>query len=219
MQTNFRLKLKLATPFSLSSWLTLDSLLSAAVYNATGLVGESTIPYIPLAQRNGIFLGSSLFYGVAHRHAPVGRIMSLRGERDLSVRLFRPNGKKYVPILPNKGPYKFNMSAYPGIEAREACFWGVGDKDQAAYLISTFIPGIGKRASGGAGAIVSVAVTESETDLSWVRADGTPARPLPIDLWREIAGEATAPVAEIAVRFPYWESEKVPAVFPVRPVV
>lgn len=213
----FRLKLTLATPIALNAPLTLDALLSAAVANATGLTGEATAPHIPLEQSHGVYRGSALFLHPRYRHEVVGRVMALRGERDLAMHLFRPNGRQYVPVHTDKSKkYANKLSAYPGYRSREVCFFGVGDGERAAYLISNFIPGIGKRANAGAGEILSVAVTESDDDYSWCLPDGTPARPLPVDLWREIGGDPKSPVMQMAVTFPYWETQKGNAVFPTR---
>lgn len=214
---NFRIKLELGTAFHLGSRLTLDGLLSAAVFYEKGLKGIDTIPHIPLEQEQGIFKGSSLFCDPGYRHESVGRVMSLRSERDLRSDLFQPNkrGGKYGPIDQQRGDYKANLSSFAGIAAKEAYFWGVGDPERAAYLIETFIPGIGKRATTGAGQILSVSWTEMDEDYSWITRKGAPARPLPVELWSELGGNPTAPAAPMAVTLPYWESEAVAAVFPV----
>lgn len=213
----FVLSLTLATPLSISAPLTLDALVSAAIANATGLEGEDTLPLIPLAQSEGIFRASALFLHPRFRHETVGRVMALRGERDVSVHAFRPNGKQYVSVYSDKAKkYANKLSAYPGFRSRTVCFYGVGDGERAKYLIANFIPGIGKRATGGAGEIISASVSDIEDDLSWRLPDGSPARPLPLDLWRRLGGNDDAPVMPLAVTLPYWQTPKVEAVFPVR---
>ena len=216
---NFKLTLQLATPFYSAIPLTLDGLLSAAVHHATGLMGEDTIPLIPLAMEHGVFKGSSLFCCRSYRHAAVGRIMSLRTEKDLSVELFKPNarGGRYAHVDQQRGDYKANMSAYPGIDAREVYFWGVGDPDKAAQMISDFIPGIGKRATAGAGQITDVSWIETDEDCSWMLPSGLPARPLPIAIWNQLEGRSDQSVSTmpLAVRLPYWQTEAEKAVFPV----
>lgn len=217
---NFRLTLQLATPFFSQHRITLDSLLSAAVFNATGLQGEDTIPHIPLAMEDGIFKASSIFCIRNYRHSTVGRVMSLRTENDLAAGLFSPNrrGDKYGPIDQQRGDYKANMSAYPGIDAREVYFWGVGNPERVVELILDFIPGIGKRANAGAGQIIAADWLETDSDLSWMTASGHPARPLPVDLWKRIGG-TDMPSAALAVQLPYWQTDKVEAVVPMSLVV
>ena len=216
---NFKLTLQLATPFYCASPLTLDGLLSAAVHHATGLMGEDTIPLIPLAVEQGIFKGSSLFCIRSYRHAAVGRIMSLRAEKDLSIALFKPNarGERYGYVDQQRGDYKANMTAYPGIDAREVYFWGVGDPERAAQMIADFIPGIGKRATSGAGQITDVSWVESDEDYSWVLPSGLPARPLPIAVWKQLGRrkDQSLNTMPLAVRLPYWQTPPEEAVFPL----
>ena len=215
MITPFRIKLSLATAITLNFPLTLDALLSAAVANATGLEGDDTLPHIPLEQREGIFCASAMFMHARFRHEVVGRVMALRGERDVSVHCFRPNGKQYVNVHTDKGKkYANKLSSYPGYRTQEVYFYGVGDAEKVAYLISNFIPGIGKKATGGAGEIVSVSIMETEDDYSWVRANKTPARPLPVELWKQIGGNENSPTMPLAVKLPYWKTSKVESVFP-----
>lgn len=213
---SFELVIEMATPFVMRHRTTLDALLSAAVFNMTGLQGKDTVPHIPLHQDRGIFKGSSLMLPRNYRHSIVDRVMALRGEDDLSMQAFSPNnrGKRYSPVDRQRGPYKSNLSAYPAFVAKEVSFFGVGDPESVARLVRDFIPGLGKRATGGAGEIIRVEPTGSE-DYSWMDEKGNPARPLPVDLWREIGGRDGMPTAPLAVTFPYWESDKVEAVFPL----
>lgn len=212
--TNFKLILTLATPFYCPHPLTLDALLSAAIFQATGLRGDETLEHIPLASEDGIFKGSSLFCLPSYRHVTVGRVMALRGETDLSPALFAPKGKRYVYIDQKRGDYKINMSAYPGIESRQVYFFGVGDPEKAAHLIHSFILGIGKRSNAGAGEITGVEWVEMDDDQSWVTAKGKPARPLPVGIWEKLGGDMSIQTAPLSVSLPYWETPKVTAVFP-----
>lgn len=215
MSKPFQVKLTLATALSLNAPLTLDALLSAAIANATGLEGDETLPLIPLDQKDGVFLGSALFMHPRYRHEVVGRVMALRGERDLSVRAFRPNGRQYVNVATDKGKkYANKLSAYPGYRVNEVYFYGVGDQERVVYLLSNFLLGLGKRANTGAGEILSVSATEVEDDYSWRLPNGSPGRPLPFDLWVSHGGNPAAPRMPLAVRLPYWRTEKVDAVFP-----
>lgn len=216
MHTPFKLTLSLATPFYLSQTLTLDGLLSAAVFRKTGLMCQDTVPHIPLSQHEGIFKGSSLFCHPQYRHMIVGRVMALRGKRDLSEDVFSPNkrsGKEYGYIDKQRGPYKSNLDAYPGISAEEVYFWGVGDPQAVDELLRDTIIGIGKRSNAGAGEITALVCDEIEDDFSWVTKKGKPARPLPLSVWCSM-GRETRPSVPMSVTVPYWGSEVVQAVFP-----
>jgi hypothetical protein len=215
MNTPFRVKLSLATAITLNAPLTLDALLSAAVANATGLEGDDTLPHIPLAQSDGIFRGSALFMHPRFRHEVVGRVMALRGERDLSIHAFRPNGRQYVNVHTDKAKkYANKLSSYPGYRTNEVYFYGVGDAERVVYLLANFLPGIGKRATTGAGEITAASWTETDEDYSWQLPNGSPARPLPRELWLRIGGDASLTSMPLAVTLPYWKTNKVDSVFP-----
>lgn len=211
----FRLDIELATPISMHHRLTLDGLLSAAVFRQTGLIAEATYPHIPLVQEHGVFRGSSLNLPTTAMPSSFGRVMSLRGPQDLSLGVFSPNvrNKRYGAVDQQRGPYKANLTRYQAISTPHAWFYGLGDPDACVFLIENFIQGLGKRANGGAGEITGVNWFETDEDLSWVSEKGQPARPLPKELWAEIMG-TTLPVSRLAVRPPYWQTERVPAVFP-----
>lgn len=213
--TPFELILELLTPFSMRYPVTLDALLSAAVFNKTGLMGKDTIEHIPLAMEKRIFKGSSLQLPRIWQYSPVCRIMGLRGEGDLSPAAFAPKrAGRYVFIDQQRGDYKRNLYSHQGIQAKEVRFFGVGDPEKTVALIQHYIPGLGKRTNGGAGEIVGVHWLPTEEDYSWVLPDGSPARPLPVAIWQEIGGDPSAPVAPAPVTLPYWESPKVDAVSP-----
>jgi hypothetical protein len=216
MDTSFKLTLTLATPFIMgASRTTLDGLLSAAIFREQGLMGEETISHIPLVSEAGIFKGSTLFCHPRYSHEVVGRVMSLRGRDDQDESLFKPNsrGANYKQIDTARGPHKTNLSSYQGINSPEVYFWGVGDPDRVVELIQNHIQGLGKRSNAGSGQIIGISWEEAE-DQSWVTANGTPARPLPVDLWTEISDGKKAPVASIAVSLPYWNGQAVDAVSP-----
>ncbi|MBV8467906.1 MAG: hypothetical protein JO218_18340 [Burkholderiales bacterium] len=220
MAQAFRLALQLATPFAVDHPLTLDGLLSAAVFRATGKRGRETIPEIPLVRELDVFHGSSLHYSKRYAHEPVHRVMSLRHRRDLSPELFSPNRKRgngYLAVDQQRGAYKANLSSYAGIAADEVFFWGLGDGEACVHLIATYLLGIGKRANAGAGQIYGVHL-EASNDHSWIAPSGRPARPLPVELWREI-GAVDMEVAPMTVDVPYWSGAQVAAVFPTTPVV
>jgi len=216
MNEPFKLVVELATPFITGKLRTnLDALLSAAVFNATGLRGEETIPHIPLASEHGIFKASTLFCHPRYSFEAEGRVMALRGRSDLDPDLFAPNGRgnRYVKIDMARGDYKTNMSTYQAIRTREVYWWGVGDPDHAVELIQNHILGIGKRSNAGAGQIAAVRAEASE-DHSWITPSGAPARPLPLSVWQDISGGRPATEGSIAVRLPYWDDARELAVFP-----
>lgn len=220
MATAFKLVISLATPFVMSRpRTTLDSLLSAAVFRETGLMGTDTIPHIPLVREEGIFKGSCAFIAGNYSHTTVQRVMTLRGGNDLSEEHFAPQSKgkvkRYLAVDTKRGEYKSNMSNYAGMDARTVVFFGVGDPERVVDLIQNNLPGLGRRANAGAGEIVGVTWKRMEEDYSWVTASGLPARPLPLALWNKISANRQVPVADLTVQVPYWNGELVSAVYPL----
>ncbi|EJY6032560.1 hypothetical protein FA341_14785 [Pseudomonas aeruginosa] len=222
MAIDFKLVIKLATPFVMSRpRTTLDGLLSAAVFRETGLMGGDTIPHIPLEREDGIFKGSCAFVSGGYTHATVQRIMNLRGLADMTDEHFAPNSKgkvkRYLGVDIKRGPYKANMSSYAGIDAKTVIFFGKGDPDRVVELIKNNIPGLGRRANAGAGEIIDVSWVKvsADRDCSWIMPSGSPARPLPLDVWNRISGHRKMPVADLTVRVPYWSGEAVQAVYPM----
>ena len=215
MSEAFKLSIELLTPFYMGHRITLDGLLSAAIYNATGMTGDENAALIPLESDYGVFKGSSLFVGGEYRHRAVGRIMALKGDSDMNVNAFSPNGRggRYTFIDSQRDAYKYNMSHYQGIQAETVEFYGFGDAEKCRDLIQNFIFGIGKRANSGAGQIGEITIHYLDWDQSYIREDGQPARPLPLEMWESLGG-GDVPWARIPVRFPYWESLGVEAVFP-----
>ncbi|TKD35293.1 hypothetical protein [Azotobacter chroococcum] len=221
MEVPFKLVVELATPFVIGPLrTTLDGLLSAAIFREQGLMGEDTIPHIPLTSEHGIFKGSSLFCHPNYSREVVGRVMALRSSTDLDPDLFKPQGRsgRYTKIDMARGDYKINMSSYQGIRSREVYWWGVGDPERTVELIQHHIQGIGKRSNAGAGQVESVRWEDSE-DHSWITVKSRPARPLPVALWSAISGGRPAAVGKVAVRLPYWNGELADAVFPESLVV
>ena len=218
----FSVLMKMKTPFCMDYPVTLDALLSVAVYNATGLTEDATIPHIPLIQEQGIFKASSLFCAKTFKNTTIPRVMALRHQNDFAAGLFKPTARgkakqgQYTYIDQQRGKFKANLDSYYAIEASEVYFWGVGDPKQTEYMLQTFIQGIGKRYNGGAGEIDSVTVLTEAEDFSWKTEKQTPARPLPVAIWESIGGAADAPKQEMAVNLPYWKTPKVEAVFPVK---
>lgn len=225
-KSSFKITLTLATPFIMGKTrLTLDSLLSAAIFRKTGLKGSECIPHIPLEQESGIFKASSLFIDDDSQLSFVkqGRVMSLRGPSDLSTEHFLPNsakGDRYLSVDQGRGRLKANMSEYAALNANAVCFYGVGDAKEVKKLIETYITGIGAHANSGAGQILSteVELLNDDNQSCWITESGKPARPLPVALWGSLSGTDDTSIqsaARITVRFPYWDHDNLAhAVFP-----
>lgn len=224
--TTFKVKLNLATPVIMSrTRLTLDGLLSAAIHRKTGLKGEECIPHIPLEREQGLFKSSSMFIADDSNFSfvKINRIMSLRGQADLTPDHFLPNsvkGDRYLDVDQQRGRHKAEMSEYTGIDTRAVVFFGKGDAPAVKHLLETYVTNIGTRAHTGAGQVIGVECESlSSSDESyWVTESGQPARPIPVDIWKCLDGadhDWAQAAAEVTVCFPYWDNaSKTLAVFP-----
>jgi hypothetical protein len=201
---NFALIVNVQTPVIVSpgSWLTLDSLLSAALQQ-----GENDWKKIPLSCASGVFAGSAAF-PIEPRYQDVRFLSSMQhhyGDYD---------GDKRNKILRAGGPDKPDVDAYPAIETHRIIWFGRGDAQACAALIKT-LPGIGKKAAHGFGAIERVETISLKVDRSWVLPDGRPARPMPMALWDALHQNAPdglststeLPTEMTGYRPNYWEDE------------
>ncbi len=214
----FLLRLNLSSPFHLSTPLTLDALLSYAIFCEKGLMDEATIDHIPLARGEmGIFKASAL-------HIPRGtfyvrgKFNRVAGVRDLALGDFSPNvGKgqnaRYGQVDIQRGPYKTVINSYAAHDAREVVFYAVGNPEEVSRLISDYVPGVGKCANSGAGQIESVSWHLLENDYSWVTPKGSPARPLPCTIWNQIS-DFRYESEPMSYQVPYSKSARVQSVFP-----
>jgi len=221
--TPFKVSLSMATPFSLPSRLTLDGLLASAVFTETGLTHEDNDARIPLDSQDGIFRASSIFFS--------GRHDVPRGKGDTKVvrvgGLLTPLDLEHPAIgLGQRGGPKSDdfkeifMTRYTPMRALDpVVFFGCGDPERVQFLLEHFIIGLGSGHTRGYGAIARVEVTPESEDLSWVLEDGSPARPVPVELWQTLDG--VNPVEQCvrsqhAVRNPYWQTPRVACVLPER---
>jgi CRISPR type IV-associated protein Csf3 len=212
--TPFKLMLTLESPAILTHQLTLDALLSAAVYRATGKAEAETIPLIPLEREGDIFRASCLFFPehYQYRVSPQSMVMGLRGQDDLSAEAFSPNRKNgtYGHVDTQRGPYKSSLGTYTAYESREPWyFYAVGDPEAVTRMVTDFIPGIGRRTAQGFGQVGAVTWDAIHDDFSWVQPSGFPARYLPLSLWQQLGGREDAPCAPFSVKIPYWRTENI----------
>lgn len=213
----FKLVLRLANPFIMDYQVTLDALVTQAIINASGLSVEEADKYVPLEKVNGVYKASSMFCMANYKIVPLTKIMKL-AHNDKQKHKFSPNALRpkgiYGPIITSTGPFMNKVTTYKAKDSAEVYFWGVGDPEKIVSLLKNHIQGIGKRWSNGHGEILDIDYYELEDDFSWVTAKGNPARPLPVDMW-----DGDSPTMDLATHFPYWESPKTKAVFPLSWVV
>ncbi|CAM3864455.1 hypothetical protein VRRI112168_03755 [Vreelandella rituensis] len=223
----FELKLDLVSPVILPFHTTLDGLLSFAAEVMTGLRGDDLVPHIPLERDpdSGIFRASSIFLGPEVHYLDRIKVRSMRSADDLDIRNIGPkrtakgkvSTRPYTPLDKKRGDYANKLSKYVTVMAPTATCYGVGKPADILHLLELVI-GLGKHANQGQGQIAGRSIREIADDRSWIAADGTPARPLPVALWESISA---TPVEQVThglspCRFPYWATDWEACVMPRR---
>lgn len=213
----FQVSIRTIAPAIISSGrLTLDGLLSAAVYAETGLQGAQTYDRIPLARTGELFHGSSIFVKGVYKETSVSRVGSVTKYCDFrKEEAFPQQGKKVT----NEKMGLFLspvMSYYQGCQADEFLFFGLGNPDEVQRLFDLYIPHIGRGHNRGFGAIDTVDVSQIDEDRSIMLEDGSPARPIPLQVWTEVFDGCveTAMIMPHSWRAPYWETSEVLCVVP-----
>lgn len=178
-QTNcFALIAHLNTPLIVAdnTWLTLDSILSAAL---TAEKGSYSPDDIPLRCIDGLFLGSAAF------------LIEPRVSMSPFLAALNPHYGDYDQDPRNKvlrvgGSDKPDLDMRRSYDVRRVVWFGVGDAEACRRLIGG-LPGIGKKAAHGFGEIERVEAVALTADRSLVLPDGSPARPIPTSFWTTMA--------------------------------
>ena len=217
MSRHFLIRLPLTTPVILTHRTTLDAILAAQLFDETQDLDYATTR-IPLEREHGIWCGSAVFL---EKPVLVDEIVVGSSVRALSLdpALIRPKGTgRYVAIDPRGGDFRNRQSFMHAHATPAAYFMGRGDLDEVRRLMRT-MTGMGKRRNSGYGQI-DMAAAEFRL-LDYPRAqgtlmltDGTPSRPVPVDIWTQL--KSLAPVLRAEVRFepPYNLTEAVDCVLP-----
>ncbi len=173
---NFIVEARLSTPLIREddSWLTLDSLLAAAIYRSTDSV-EQAHNNIPLEKTGELWHGSIAF-PVDPRFSDEAFISSLSphyGDYDLDTR---------KQVLRSGGLDGQRVDRRPLVECKEVVWFGRGNPIECRHLLNQ-LDGIGKKSSYGFGMIESITITPIDIDRSFILPDGSPARPIPVHYW------------------------------------
>jgi hypothetical protein len=177
--------------------------LDALLWGAARLATENDIPDlldIPLKMTDGVFHGSSMLCDPMFSVSPVRFFQSIYNERQeddlspawLDTKLYK-NSSVGVHDLKSgttvRGTFSVKENEYAALsrgKSWEVGFYGCGDLNLVESMLH-LLPGIGKKASRGYGAITGVNVKPEDQDLSMMR-EGLPMRPIPVELWDRLSG-------------------------------
>lgn len=195
----FIVEINLLTPvvWQHTSFLTLDALLAAALYHVTGDI-ERAHSEIPLERTGALWHGSAMFLVDP---VPGGA----RFTADLNP--VRGDVPEYVEapkkLLRTGGPNKPQIDLYPGYDSPLAIWFGCGDITKVSELLGE-LQGIGKKVNQGYGQIRAITVRPLNIDRSFILPDGTPARPVPAEVWEALDGVQPGHQDVAALSPPYW---------------
>ncbi len=200
--TAFCLEIRLVSAVVTNGFLTLDSLLAAALYNRTGDLAVAHRD-IPLQREHEVWRGSTVFFSEPCFIVDVDRVASLKQRDDLSLGLYAPGPRGFTAIDQRRGRYKASLDGYKGMSAEYAYYFGMGDAEASRELIARWLPGLGKKHQSGCGEFESIVVRELAVDRSWSSAGGTPTRPIPVETWMAIGGRTDVATEDTAWMPPY----------------
>lgn len=121
------------------------------------------------------------------------------------ARALRRNERK---INVGAGPLKSYRLPLPLMLAREVVWHAVGDLDAVAEMVSC-ITHIGKKHNVGHGQVKRWRVEDADEDRSLIREDGSPARPLPVELAETAGLDVAGLYPQMAGhRPPYWHPDR-----------
>lgn len=161
---------------------------------------EDVAERIPLKRTDGVFHGSCMMCDPMFPDCEVKFFQSINNERkEDGLPDAWLDGKIYegLPVDISKirggdaarGTFSTKRDGYvPFSRGRfwNVGFYGCGDMLRAGLLLRR-LPGIGRKASRGYGAITNMDVVAVDQDLSLMR-DGLPMRPIPGTLWKRMGG-------------------------------
>lgn len=178
---------------------TLDALLLGAL-RLVFPYSEDVSALIPLQKTDGVFHGSCMICDPLFSGYYVKFFQSINNERKeqtingdwLDTRIYKGldvDVSKLRKGDSGRGAFSTKMDDYTLYHRGsfwKAGFFGCGDLSQVKSLLHK-LPGIGRKAARGYGAIFDVDVDPVDTDYSLIR-DGKPMRPIPENLWVRMGG-------------------------------
>lgn len=215
MHKPFFVAATLASPVVMSrGYLTLDSLLAAAIFARTGDV-DLAHNAIPLKRTGDVAHGSQMF-ATSGEMQTITMTMRLRNA-DLEPGAWVADNPKSIHaynILTDKDDYGSKMSDIISLNSRMVGWFGCGDMTQVQDLLSE-VTAIGSKRSQGYGVVEQWDVSEMNADWS-LNLHGTPARPMPSALWSELFDipPDTLTTGMASVALPAWSAPLLHCVLP-----
>ena len=196
----FVVRAKMTTPvlFGKTSYLTLDALLATAIFRQTGCV-DTAHKTIPLARTNECWHGSAAFFIDALKYST--KFLSSLHPSQFGERFDQVSGR--IKIQRDQAPHKPDIDLLQGVECGELIWFGQGDSQKVHTLLSS-LKGFGKKTNQGYGAFSTISVSPIKVDRSFVLPNGTPARPIPKNMWHQLNDQEATVIDAATFMPPYW---------------
>lgn len=217
MSQFFVLKFALKTPIALTYLTTLDGLLSSRIFEESQDI-DVAHERIPLERHGRVWAGSSMFLEAPALVAPASVGSSFRRAM-MNPPPMKPGPRgRYRAVMVGSGPFRNRVTEITTYSTPAVYFLGQGDSLEVRRLCSG-MTAMGKKRSAGFGEVdpeafsfVSAKPTRAHPAL--MLADGSPARPIPLDEWSGLGGDPSVPIAHVRCLPPYFRGEAIRCVVP-----
>lgn len=210
----FRIVAHLKTPIILRGTLPLESLLAAAVFEESGLMGEEALAHVPIGKletpEGAVWLASDVMFSGRFR---AGQHMVVRGRHftECGPDFYAPNPRSRIDgYAVNQGANDFKrlLVTYPEYNVSKLVWYAYGDMKQCLELLSQH-QWIGKRRGSGFGEVAQVDAKAWDGNPI-LKSDGMPLRTIAVKKLPFINGVAAQGDLKVVSRVdghPSWAHE------------
>jgi hypothetical protein len=199
---SFKVEFYLSSPIILRGRLYLDAVL-LALATQSGVPYQEAVSSLRIAVRDGVCRCSQLLWDGLPETVTAKEQMNIWTPREMdgyaatvSKGFVKSDRKTYKPL----------MDEYAAMDIPQAYFIADSEDPEGLLRAVENIPALGKWSRKGYGNVAGVTMEPTDVD-PWVQPDGSPARALPADLWRQVYDGPCALSMEV-VSAPYWESQR-----------
>lgn len=208
----FRIEVTLRCPGIFDGLNTLESLLSAAIHEQTGLQRENALALVPLEKVGDLWQCSALYYEGFYGNGEEAIIRHRRrSETGADFYEARQRRSKFGQwhVDQKTGDYKTLFNLYKTTLCRRLVWFASGDADKCQRLLYS-LQAIGKRRKQGYGEIEDV-MTFPTDESPVVDARGMVRRPIPLQHLASVPGALASEkqtLELVAWRHPFWDGER-----------
>jgi len=204
---NFVLMFEVETPVISFGFLTLDAILAALIFQETDDL-EMAHNNIPLARTDGVWHGSAAMFTPSFENGTAEFVRDIKMP-ELESGLWQHPKKTKHPLFVDKqrGDWKSEISAYETFSASQVRWFGRGDIETVINLLNRSLFFVGAKGRQGYGRVSNgTGLAEIIADDFSLEYKGSPARPIPLDVWDGWGKSKPARLAATAGAPPYFKT-------------